>query len=94
MRDPRLNRLAPGFARAEQPAPPRQFPGFSKLQTGDASDHAEHYLRGLTSTLRRKNSEAKIEDLRRELENQKIKLDIALSRRSIFARQMRSFRLA
>lgn len=35
----------------------RQFSGFFKLQTGDASDHAEHYLRGLTSTLRRKNIE-------------------------------------
>ena len=35
----------------------RQFSRFFKLQTGDASDHAEHYLRGLTSTLRRKNIE-------------------------------------
>lgn len=35
----------------------REFSVFFKLQTGDASDHAEHYLRGLTSTLRRKNIE-------------------------------------
>lgn len=35
----------------------RPFTKYFKLKTGDASEHARHYLRGLTSTLRRKNIE-------------------------------------
>lgn len=33
----------------------RPFTKFFKLKTGDASDHAGHYMRRLTSTVRRKN---------------------------------------
>jgi len=35
----------------------RPFTKYFRLKTGDASDHARHYLRGLTSTVRRKNIE-------------------------------------
>jgi SRSO17 transposase len=35
----------------------RPFTKYFKLKTGDASDHARGYLRGLTSTVRRKNIE-------------------------------------
>ncbi len=42
----------------------RKFSVFFKLQTGDASDHAEHYLRGLMSTVRRKNIERMEERVR------------------------------
>jgi SRSO17 transposase len=35
----------------------RPFTKYFRLKTGDASDHARYYLRGLTSTVRRKNIE-------------------------------------